>query len=149
MAVYGPGTPIGFVPFTGWSPTLGVGDAATPATSGVVQFNGMTQNDDQISNWLRKPQALPMKRLMLALLGAATGGTAGPTTRSRVQATADAGVFPSNYGGLVTIESVSVINRATTATDLSNLQALVNRTHFPASYVAELSGNSGGGKLGY
>ena len=145
MATYGPNG--GVVPFTGFSPTLGVGDAATPATNGQIQFNGMTQDDNWLSYTLRRPPNRVARRLLLTVLGAAAGANASET-RARVlaqQATNDLTVL----GGLVPIESVSLINRVTTATDISNLTSMLTRTPAPAAYAADASGNAGGGKAGW
>lgn len=143
MAAYGPNG--GFVPFTGFSPTLG-SDAIVPATSGNVQFNGMTQGDDELSKVLFDRGNRPMRRLLLTLLGAATGATA-TENQTRVQA-ASGLTQQFSLGGLVPIETVAQINRATTAADLTNVVAAITRS--PAvAYAADVSGNSGGGKLGY
>jgi hypothetical protein len=47
---------------------------------------------------------------------------------------------------LVTIETVNLVNRATTANDLAAFQALLTRNTFPATYPPDVSGNGGGGK---
>ena len=73
MATYGPNA--GFVPFTGFSPTLGP-DAVVPVTSGNVQFNGMSQSDDALSSRLRDRGNRPLRRLLLTLLGVVPGSTA-------------------------------------------------------------------------
>lgn len=147
MPTYGPNTPVGFVPFTGFSPTLGAADAINPATSGLVQFNGMGQEDNRLSRSLFQGPNRVLRRLLLALIGAAAGGTA-TENRTRVQA-APATFSPTDFGGLVPIETVAVINRATTATDVTNVTNAISRSPVPSSYVADASGNAGGGKLGY
>lgn len=143
MAAYGPNA--GFVPFTGFSPTLG-GDAVVPVTSGNVQFNGITQVDDALSKLLFDRGNRAVRRLLLTLLGAATGGTATETYK-RVTATQAFG-DPNALGGLVPIETVTQINRATTALDLSNSIAAISRspvTTFPADVSGNGSGNGKGG----
>lgn len=52
-------------------------------------------------------------------------------------------------GGLRTIETVDVINRATDAADSARVEAAFNLASVPSTYAADLSGNSGGGKLGF
>lgn len=143
MALYGPNN--GFVPFTGFSPTLGA-DAIAPSTVGNVQFDGVTQNDDQLSYLLFRRANRAARRLMLTLFGAAAGATA-TEAYSRVAATQALGSVTTN-GGLVPIEVVQQINRATTAADITNVTAMLSRSPVVA-FPAELSGTSGGGKLGY
>lgn len=145
MATYG-FPPPGAVAFTGFSPTLGAGDAATPATAGLVYFNGLMQTDSAIARLLFQGPNRIVRRLLLTLVGAAAGGTA-TETRARVQAAQAAGSITTN-GGLVPVETVNLINRATTSTDVTNLTALVSRSPVP-SYSADASGNGGGGKLGF
>jgi hypothetical protein len=56
---------------------------------------------------------------------------------------------PLDYGGLQPIETLNLINRASTAADITNLKAMINRSIVPASYAADASGNGGGGHAGY
>jgi hypothetical protein len=144
MALYGPNS--GVVPFTGFSPTLGPVDAVVPVTSGQVQFDGMTQNDDAFSYLMFRRANGAIKRLLIALTGAASGGTA-DEHYSRVQAVQALNSITTN-GGLVPVEVVSQINRATTAGDVTNLKAMFARSPV-VSFVADVSGNgSGNGKGG-
>jgi hypothetical protein len=55
---------------------------------------------------------------------------------------------PLQGGGLVTIETATQINRNTTAADLSNVVNALSRSPI-TTFPTELSGTSGGGKLGY
>lgn len=143
MATYGVyGTP-GQVAFTGYTNTLGAARANSPELSGYVQNNGMFQHDDEIAKVVRNGGgSAAMKALIYALLGQATGNSAS-ATKKQVQGTTGG---PS---GLCTIETVTLINRNTTAGDLTATQALFNRNPAPASYAVDVSGNAGGGKLGY
>lgn len=143
MSTYGPNA--GFVPFTGFSPTLGT-DAIVPQTSGNVQFNGITQVDDKLSKLLFQRGNRAVRRLLLTLLGAATGATA-TENQSRVVATSGLDA-PFSLGGLVPVETVAQINRATTAGDLTNVTAAFSRTPV-VTFVADVSGNGGGGHGGY
>lgn len=146
MATYGPFLPVGFIPFSGFTPTLGVTDAIVPQTSGVVQMNGMTQGDNQIARSLYQGPNRLLRRLMLTLLGAATGASA-VENRSRVAAT-QATFTVNDNGGLIPIETVAVINRVTTALDLTNTLAVISRSFTP-TYAVDASGNGGGSHLGY
>jgi len=142
MATYGLGT-VGAVPFTGYTNTLGVGPANSAASAGQVYYNGVQQGDDRIVKMLRNGgMTSGVTALIYALLGAATGGTATKTKKQVQHVT-------GSPGGVVPIETVTLVNRATTAADLTAFQALFNRTVFPATYVADLSGNGGGGKVTY
>jgi hypothetical protein len=147
VATYGPSlTNPGFVPFSGFTPTLGVVDAIAPVTAGLVQFDGMGQEDNRISRSLFQGPNRVLRRLLIALLGAAPGATA-LENRSRVQAQQST-FSPTDNGGLVPIETVAVINRATTANDVVNTVDAITRSYVP-TYVADVSGNGGGGHLGY
>jgi hypothetical protein len=79
---------------------------------------------------------------MRVLMGAVPGPTA-QEFRYRVQWT------PGSLVGLMPIESVAYVNRATTANDDTQITALLDRATRPAVYAADLSGNGGGGKLHY
>lgn len=142
MATYGLGTP-GQVPFTGWSFTLGNGQANLGSTSGYAQFNGIQQGDDRIAKMFRNgAQTAATTQILYALLGAATGGTA-TKTKARVQHVQGA------PGGLIPIETITLVNRPTVANDLTAFQALLTRNPFPATYAPDLSGNGGGGHVFY
>lgn len=142
MATYGPNN--GFVPFTGFSPTLGP-DAIVPVTAGSVQFNGMTQSDGALSRTLFNRGNRALRRLLLSLLGAGTGANA-TENQTRVQANQDM-LQQFQGGGLVPIETVAQINRNTTAADLTNVTAALSRSPVPV-YAVDVSGNGGGGDLG-
>lgn len=146
MSIYGPNN--GTVPFTGFSPTLGIPDAVTPAVSGVVWNNGMMQQDNYISRPLRSGWNRSTRALMLALLGAATGGSA-VANKTWVVGQQQAGGTTPQGGGMVQIATFALVNRVTTAADLTNMQSLINHGPVPASYPADLSTNGGGGKLGW
>lgn len=143
MAAYGPNA--GNVPFTGFSPTLGT-DAILPQTSGNVQFSGLQQTDDRLSKLLRARGNRVARRLMLTLFGVAPGSTATESFK-RVTAT-QALNDPMALGGVVPIETVNAINRATTAGDVLNLQQSISRST-NLTYPVDPSGTTGGGKTGY
>lgn len=147
MAVYGVNTSTGaanggVIPFTGWSSTLGAGSANSGSTSGAVQFNGQTQEDYPVANSLQRGANRAALAILKAAIGAAAGTAIGDVNYKRVQAQVPG-------GGLMPIETVSVVNRNTTAADLTALTALLSRSVAPSTYVADLSGNGGGGKLSY
>lgn len=144
MAVYGlNGT--GNVPWTGYSNTLGNGDANVGAAAGYVQRTGISQLDDKLAKLLMtNGSSKAVRALWRAMVGAAVGGTATATTK-RVQH-----ISTDNFnGGLVPIETVTHVNRATTAADQTAFLALMDRVVFPSTYVADRSGNGGGGKGAY
>lgn len=144
MALYGPNN--GVVPFTGFSPTLGVSDAVTPQVSGQVAFDGLTQRDNDLSSLLFKRANRVARRLLQTLVGAAAGGTA-TEQYTRVLAAQALGSITTN-GGLVPMEVVSQINRVTTAADVTNVTAALTRSPI-ATYPTDVSGNgSGNGKGG-
>jgi len=148
MAVYGttPSTGAatnGQIPFTGWSPTLGTGPANAGTANGAVWFNGMTQNDYFLMTNVTRMSNRVFLAMLKAITGAAAGGTA-TSTYSRVAA-----VQGGQQGGLITIEQRQPINRATTAADVAAMTALWNRVVNPTPYVADVSGNGGGGKLAF
>lgn len=143
MATYGLGSTVGQVPFTGYTNTLGPTVANSGSATGYVQNNGVFQGDDMIAKQIRNQGgAAAAKAIWYALLGAATGGTAN-ATKKQVQHVTGA------PGGLIPIETITLVNRTTTAADLTAFQALMNRTPTPASYPADLSGNGGGGHVAY
>jgi hypothetical protein len=145
MATFGPGS----LPFTGFSPTLGVGDANTPSTSGAVQLNGLIQQDADINRALVTMGNRSVQALFLALLGAVAGGTATATRPMIVGSPLSADSNGAQGGGVVPIQTVSVINRVTTAADVNNLKTLVNFTRAPSTYAPDGSGTGGGSKLGW
>lgn len=150
MAVYGPeGAATGNIAFTGFSPTLGgdtgASDAQVPATSGNVKQTGLTQADHFLSKLTRRYRVF--RGLMQGLIGATSGSNV-TVTHSRETATQALSSI-TTYGGLLPIETVTDINRNTTATDVSNLKAAIDRQTKPASYIEDAGGNGGGGKSGF
>lgn len=119
------------VPFTGFSPTLGT-DATTPTQSDSVSFYGLSQNDQAFAQALRRVNSKSLKRLILTLLGDVIGTTA-VETRAQVLAV-DSTFEIDQYGGLVPITTVNVINRATTDTDVDNINAILRRSRPPVAY---------------
>jgi len=114
----------------------------------------------QIAQLYDKQQMREQKALLNGLIGAASGSNVTATFK-RVQApSGPSGATPAvtgigDLGGLVPIETVTVINRNTTATDVSYLKNLVDGTMSPnggspsITFPVDLGGNGGGGKLGF
>lgn len=75
--------------------------------------------NEQVRRIFAKPGLRREKALLNALIGAVAGGTALATT---VQVEADT----NDNSGKRTIETVTVINRATTAADVTELKAGIN-----------------------
>jgi hypothetical protein len=143
VATYGLQTTPGFVSFTGWTSVLGGSGSAngTGATSGTVGANGVTQADALLSRIFRNgEQTLVFTKLLSTLVGVAPGALANKTM-PRVKGTPQ---LPA--GGVIPIETVTLVNRNTTAADVTAMQALLGRVVFPPTYAADLSGNGGGGK---
>jgi hypothetical protein len=141
MSVYGP-NPNQQIPFTGWSPTLSLGNANVPAVNGAAQFNGVMQSDDRFVKTLRSGTNRKFRRVLRVLVTSGVGATA-TETRTRVKATQ--GLQPS----LVPIETVTLINRSLVTPDLQMMQALIDRVTAPTVYPPDLSGAGGGGKQHY
>jgi len=146
MAVYGvnPSNGVatnGYLPFTGWSPTLGTGPANTGAVAGAAWFNGITQNDYAMMYNIAGGSNRAMLAIIKAITGIATGGTVS-NSYSRVQ-----GQNPT-LGGTAPIETkTNIASRATTAADTNAIMGLWNRVVNPVPYVDDLTGNGGGGRL--
>jgi hypothetical protein len=139
MATYGFNAG-GNVPFTGYTNTLGSGPANSDATTGSIYYNGLTQGDERIAKMLRNGAAsLKLRRIMTTLLGAAPGSVA-VETKKQIQG------VQGGASGLIPIETVTVLNRATTAADVTAVNAMMFRNPFPTNYAADASGNGGGGK---
>lgn len=84
----------------------------------------------------RKNGFRKLRELFDTLIGAASGGTAAASF-ARIENDAD-------NGGVRTIETVSVINRASTADDITALKEIVvNVKRYPDPYVVDASGNGG------
>lgn len=85
------------------------------------------------------------KELLNTLIGAAAGSAAAD---SYTRLSAPAGLIESEQlGGLRAIETVTTIDRNSTAADVTALKATINDQFKPDTYVADASGNGGGGKL--
>ena len=85
------------------------------------------------------------KALMNALVGSAAGGTAQDSfVRTKGHSALTDHV---KFGGVIEMETVTVINRATTAQDVTNIKHVLNDSFQPDTYAPDKSGVGGGGKL--
>jgi hypothetical protein len=127
------------IPFTGYTNMLSTG-GTDAAANGYVYNNGITQGDSDLARIFRNgAKGLVLRRLMTTLLGAGVGATA---TENKKQIKWEQG----SPGGLIPIETVPLVNRATTAADVTAINGLLFRSVSPVTYVADASGNGGGGK---
>ena len=102
----------------------------------------------QIAKLADKQQFREIKTLLFTLIGAAAGGTA-TKTYARVSTpvgpnqTVPTTVSVVDMGGLVPIETVTVINRVTTAADITYLKSMFNNDMMNRglTFVVDLSGN--------
>jgi hypothetical protein len=77
--------------------------------------------------------------LFNSLIGAASGSGTGAITTKKIEAATG-----SNLGGLRTVESTSVINRNTTAADVTALKEMTVAVKTrPSTYARDKSGNGG------
>jgi len=86
-----------------------------------------------------------MQATIKALVGAAPGGTA---TEQHKRVTGLGLVAGPAGGGTVAIQTHTAINRATTAADVTTVTRGLDYKSRPTTYVPDLGGNGGGGKLG-
>lgn len=87
-----------------------------------------------------------LRELMLTLNGAAAGSAAA-ASHKRVKWTPDQeGV---TGGGAVQTETFTAVGRVTTSDDKTDIDRMLALSSQPTSYVADLSGVGGGGKLDY
>jgi len=139
---------------------VGNGDFVTYSPIARAAQGWRSKLEWQIAQLMLKQQYREQRALFTALIGAVAGGTA-TSTFSRVQAPAGPSGTPpavtgtGDLGGLVPIETVTVINRATTAADVSYLKDIMSGSMVPAgkspsiTFPADLGGNGGGGRLGF
>lgn len=136
------------IPWTGYSPTMGTGAANVAAVAGALQ-NGESYIADKVSRMLRRPQYRGQRKLWQILTGAAPGSNA-TDNYGRVKAFQAIPDY-AKLGGLVQTESAprvgsTTAGRNTTAADETRIEAMIARVVKPSTYVADLSGNGGGGK---
>jgi hypothetical protein len=105
--------------------------------SSLGSISGKGEERREVAQNLQSRGQMPQRALMTALLGVAPGGTA-TKALSRITASTE-------LGGQRPIETVNLINRATTAADVTELTAdyltLTTRTTFGANPPANLDRN--------
>lgn len=106
--------------------------------------NGYSLIDDQnpmervLTTLFRKQSHNVVRELFDTLIGASAGATAA-STYSRVKHDVTAGQT-AEQGGAVAIETVTDINRVTTAADVTALKAIITKATTP-TFPGDLSGN--------
>ena len=111
--------------FTGFSATLGR-DATTPTGSGSIPKLGLTQQDYHVASALRRVGARKLHRLLNDLTGSVIGGT---VVENRAQVLAVNSTFAlGEFGGVRTVENVSLLNRPTDQTDVDNINEILARS---------------------
>jgi hypothetical protein len=109
--------------------------------------NNRPSRQRNIEKMFRGQSLRVVKALMQGLIGATSGSNV-TDTRKRIQAVQTLGSI-DNLGGKQTVETVSLINRNTTAADVTNLKKYAgSRASYPSSYPVDKAGNGGGGKVG-
>lgn len=132
---------------TGWSSFYG---ESVDAYQMLFARNSMER---RLSMRYAPQSARVMRAVARALNGAAPGDTA-TATYKRVKGQAAITDFGLT-GGAVEIETVTQIDRATTAADETYINNLIfdnvpnEKPAIAAGYPTDASGNGGGGKLGY
>lgn len=101
-----------------------------------------------ISRALMPAQFRSLRAVMRTLNGTAAGSTA---TATYARISAPAGLTDSeDFGGARVVDTITDINRATTAADVTYIDGLITRlaSANPSTYATDASGNGGGGKVG-
>jgi len=125
---------------------------ATWAGGWDYQFNqpyALINQKNNLAQWMSRLAAHRGKRAFDAVLIALAGASPGANA-SYSYPLIDAVQAVNNYelGGKRTISQKSLINRATTAADVSYVGTIFNPSFAPATYPVDKSGNGGGGKTG-
>lgn len=146
-------TVTGYQPF--WNQT---GDMITYAVLSRTYQGWRSKLEWKVSQLFSKEQMREEKALLTALIGATSGGTASSTYKRRQPPSGPSQTTPAvtgvgDLGGAIDIETVTVINRATTAADISYLKNMFDGTMTPGpnsiTFQNDASGNGGGGKAGW
>lgn len=109
--------------------------------------NSQQRQKRMISRIMEKPGNRKLRGLMLALNGAAAGGTAA-VTHKQIAGPVSTPIPVGSYGGVRTVETVTDINRATTAADETNIDQIINDKFGPTSYPSSRDGRLYGGMAG-
>lgn len=129
-------------------------DASTYAFPTAAQLGARNPQDKQLARILKRNGYRGLNALFVELIGAATGGTA-TATHSQVGAPANATAAATpgvssigDFGGNRVIETVTDINRATTAADVTWLEKFFNNKLLEAGITyPTVSGSGGSGKI--
>lgn len=134
---------------TGYS-TFWEREAPVGQASAYAMLYARSSPENRAAQLLGRPGLRAVRELFRTLAGAATGNAASDTY---VRAVAPNGITEAgSLGGARVIETVTTVNRNTTAADLTAMSDILDRyigmDPAIASYPADLSGNGGGGQLG-
>jgi hypothetical protein len=129
-------------------------DASTYAFPTAAQNGGRTPLDSQLARILKRNTYRGFNELFLTLLGAAAGDTAA-ATHAQVGAPANAtqsatpGVSSiGDFGGNRVVDTITDVNRATTAADITWLSKYFNNKLLEAGITyPTVSGSGGSGKI--
>jgi hypothetical protein len=131
------------------------GDSATGYAFPTAAQNGARNpQDSQLARILKRNGYRGLNALFVELIGASTGGTATATHKQvGAPANATAATTPGvssigDFGGNRVIDTITDVNRATTAADVTWLEKFFNNKLLEAGITyPTVSGSGGGGKL--
>ena len=107
--------------------------------SGYALLSGKMPRRNSIRRVVNREGFRDFTALFNSLIGAASGSGTGAITTKKIAAATGA-----NLGGKRTVESVSVINRNTTAADVTALKEMTVAVKTrPSTYARDKSGNGG------
>lgn len=130
------------MPATSWS---GFWGDATGSVGAYSLLNNKSPIRNRIKRTANRSSHRVITELFDTLIGAASGGAASATHKQvAAQDPSALGFSSANGGGARTIETITDINRASTAADITLLKEMVfGVTTRPATYPRDLSGNGG------
>ncbi len=136
-----------------WSLT---GDMLPYAMTTNAAGGGRSRLEYRIAALLSREELRDLRAVMLALTGAVAGGTATATFKRVSNPPGPSAATPAvsqigDFGGNITIDTITAINRATTAADETYVEDLLDddllaRSLTPALYPTVV-GSGGGGKI--
>ena len=101
---------------------------------------------------LRRKMTRVVKRKSMAviteLIRELNGTVAGDTALAQHVRVQGAQILENDAGGVRPIETVDLINRVTAAADVTDIETMFTEQRDP-TYPVDVSGNGGGGKLGF
>lgn len=134
---------------TGWSSFWALtGDQQNYYPTPVSQKGYRTHIQWQLARLLKRNQTRDLVAAMVALNGAAVGGTA-TSTYKQVHSQTFQPTFIGEFAGNRQIDTITAINRATTAADQTFINDMLNNALLEAgiTYPTDASGVGGGGKI--